>query len=117
MSSFEIDLQPTAFMTISVERVAETYQKVTKDLNITVEKVKEDSRKFLQNVYFDDGTGGGSRIEVDKMIRLKLANGSFSGTIPGMMKKVRLKLKTIVTLYSTYHNSMSKLLDKVLGNL
>ena len=51
------------------------------------------------------------------MIGTKLEDGSFSGTIPQMMKKVGLKLKTIVTSKSLDQESMSKLSEKVLGYL
>ena len=37
------DRPAAALMTISVEKAAETYQEVTKDLNLSVHKVKEDS--------------------------------------------------------------------------
>ena len=75
-------------MTIAVEKAAETYQDVTQDLNLAVEDVKNDSRKLLEDTYIDDGTTGGSRREVERMIGVKLEDGSFSGTIPAMMKKV-----------------------------
>ena len=47
----------------------------------------------------------------------KLADGSYSGTIPSMMRKVSMKLKTIVSSNSYDEESMSKLSDKVLGCL
>ena len=84
-------------MTISMEKAAETFEEVTKDLNLSIKDVKEDSKKLLEDVYVDDGTTGGSKREVYRMIDTKLSDGSFSGTIPSMMKKVGLKLKTIVT--------------------
>ena len=51
------------------------------------------------------------------MIGTKLQDGSFSGTIPSMMKKVGLKFKTIVTSHSQDQEALSKLSDRVLGNL
>ena len=51
------------------------------------------------------------------MIGVKLPYGSFSGTIPSMMKKVGLKLKTIVTSHSKDQEALSKLSNKVLGCL
>ena len=51
------------------------------------------------------------------MIGTKLSDGSFSGTIPSMMKKVGLKLKTIVTLHSQDQESLAKISDRVLGYL
>ena len=80
-------------MTIAIEKAAETYEDVAKDLNLPVKEVKEDSRKLLEDTYVDDGTTRGSRKEVERMIGVKLDDGSFSGTIPAMMKKVRLKFK------------------------
>ena len=60
---------------------------------------------------------GGSKKEVGRMIGNKLQDGSFSGTISIMMKKVGLKLKPIVTSHSQDQESLSKLSDRVLGNL
>ena len=51
------------------------------------------------------------------MIDTKLQDGSFSGTIPSMMKKVGLKLNTIVTSHSQDQEALSKLSDRGLGNL
>ena len=104
-------------MTISVEKTAETFEDMTEDLNLSIKDIKEDSRKLLEDVYVDDGTTGGSKREVDRMIGTKLQDGRFLGTIPSMMKKVSLKLKTIVTSYSQDQEALSKLSDRVLGNL
>ena len=84
-------------MMMSFGKAAEIYKDITKDLNLSVKDVKEDLKKLLENVYVDDGTIGGSKREVDRMKGTKLQDGSFSGTIPNMMKKVGLHLKTIVT--------------------
>ena len=54
---------------------------------------------------------------IDRMIGVKLPDGSFSGTIPSMMKKVGLKLKTIVASHSKDQDTLSKLSNKVLGCL
>ena len=51
------------------------------------------------------------------MIGIKLEDRSYSGTIPTMMKKVRLKLKTIVSSISQDQEALSKLSDKVIGCL
>ena len=104
-------------MTIAVERAAETFEEVAHDLNIDVEEVKEDSIKLLKDTYVDDGTTGGTKKQVDRMLGSKMEDGSYSGTIPRMMKKVGLKLKTIVTSKSSDQESISKLSDKVLGYL
>ena len=104
-------------MTIAVEKAAKTYAIVAKDLNLSVEEVKEDSRKLLEDTYVNDGTTRGFRKEVERMISVKLNNGSFSGTIPAMMKKVGLKIKTIVSSVSQDQEALSKLSDKVLGCL
>ena len=73
-------------MTIAVERAAETYPEVAQDLNIDVEEVKEDSIKLLKDTYVDDGTTGGTKKQVDRMLGSKMEDGSYSGTIPRMMK-------------------------------
>ena len=82
------DRPAAALMTIAVEKAAETYEDVARDLNLSVEEVKKDSKKLLEDTYVDDGTTGGSIKEVDRMIGVKLPDGSFSGTIQSMMKKV-----------------------------
>ena len=51
------------------------------------------------------------------MIGIKQGDGSYSGTIPAMMKKVGLKLKTIVSSVSQDQEALSKLSDKILGCL
>merc|ERR1712240_452182 len=109
------DRPAAAIMTIAVERAAETYQEVAHDLNIDVEEVKEDSIKLLKDTYVDNGTTGGTKSKVDRMLGSKMEDGSYSGTIPRMMKKVGLKLKTIVASKSLDQESISKLSDKVLG--
>ena len=90
---------------------------VAKDLNLSVKDIKKDSKRLLEDVYVDDGTTGGSKREVDRMIDTKLQDGSFSGTIPSMMKKVGLELITIVTFHSQDQEVLSKLSDRVLDNL
>merc|ERR1712239_36836 len=111
------DHPAAAIMTIAVERAAETYQEVAHDLNIDVEEVKEDSIKLLKDTYVDNGMTGGTKKQVDRMLGSKMEDGSHSGTIPRMMKKVGLRLKTIVTSKSSDQESISKLSDKVLGYL
>merc|ERR1712002_849575 len=111
------DRPAAALMTIAVEKAAKTYEDIAVELNIPVQEVKDDSKKLLEDTYVDDGTTGGSKKEVDRMIGVRLPDGNFSGTIPSMMKKVGLKLKTIVTSHSKDQEALSKLSDKVLGCL
>merc|ERR1712239_33546 len=111
------DHPAAAIMTIAVERAAETYQEVAHDLNIDVEEVKEDSIKLLKDTYVDNGMTGGTKKQVDRTLSESLEDGSYSGTIPRMMKKVGLKLKTIVASKSSDQESISKLSDKILGYL
>ena len=73
-------------MMIAVKKAAESYEAVAKELNISVCEVKEDSKKLLKDTYVDDGTTGGSRRQVERMIGRKLEDGSYSGTISAMMK-------------------------------
>ena len=47
-------------MTPSVEKAAETYIEVAKDLKLSIDEVKEDSIKILEDTYVDNGTTGGS---------------------------------------------------------
>ena len=104
-------------MTIAVERAAETFKEVATDLNLSVDEVIEDSIKLLKDTYVDNGMTGGAKKQVDRMLGSKMEDGSYSGTIPQMMKKVGLRLKTIVTSKSSDQESISKLSDKVLGYL
>ena len=78
-------------MNIAVEKAAKTYKDVARDLNPAVKDLKDDSRKLLEDTYMDDSSTWGSRQEVGRMIGFKQEDGSFSGTIPAMMKKVYLK--------------------------
>ena len=73
-------------MTISVENAAETYEDVAMDLNHSVQEVKNDSKKLLEDTYVEDGTSGSSIKEDDRMIGVKLPYRSISGTIPSMIK-------------------------------
>ena len=75
-------------MTIAVKKAANSYEAVAKKLNLPVNKVKEDSRKLLQDTYIDDGTTGGSRRQVERMLGTRLEDGSYSETISAMMKQV-----------------------------
>ena len=50
------DRPAAALMTISMEKAAETFEDVTKDLNLSIKDVKEDSKKLLKDVYVDYGT-------------------------------------------------------------
>ena len=84
------DRPAAALMTISMEKAAETFEEVTNDLNLSIKDVKEDPKKLLEDFYVDDRTTGGSKREVDRMIGTKLSDGSFSGTIPSIMRKVGL---------------------------
>ena len=94
------DRSAATLMTIAVEKAANSYEAVAEKLNLPVNEVKEDSKKLLQDTYVDDGTTGGSRRQVKRMLGTRLEDGSYSGTIPAMMKQVGLKLKTIVSSVS-----------------
>ena len=104
-------------MTIAIEMAANSYQTVAEKLNLPINKVKEDSRKLLQDTYVDNGTTGGSRTQVQRMLGTRLKDGTYSGTIPAMLKQVGLKIKTIVTSVSQDPEDLAKLSDKVLGCL
>ena len=104
-------------MTIAVKKAADSYQAVAEKLNLPINKVKEDSRKLLQDTYVDDGTTGGSRRQVQRMLGTRLEDGTYSGTIPAMLKQVGLKIKTIVSSVSQDPEDLAKLSNKVLGCL
>ena len=83
------DCPATSLMTIAVQRATETYKEVARDLNFPTFKVKEDSKKLLLDIYVDDDTTSGSRKEVNRMIRDKLSDASFSGKNPKYEGKSR----------------------------
>ena len=62
------DRPAAALMMIAVEKGAESYEAVVEELNLPVNKVKEDSKKLLQDTYVDHGTTGGSRRQVKRML-------------------------------------------------
>ena len=111
------DQPAAALMIISVEKASETYKEVAKDLELPEDEVRQDSLKLLLETYVDNGTTGGTKRQVSRMMGTKLTDGGYSGTIPYMMRKVGLKLKTIVSLNSYNEESTRKLSDKVLGCL
>ena len=100
-------------MTIAVEMAADSYQAVAEKLCLPINKVKEDSRKLLHDTYMDNGTTGGSIKQFQRMLGTKLKDGTYSGTIPAMLKQVGLKIKTIVTLDSQEPENLAKPSDKV----
>ena len=51
------------------------------------------------------------------MLGTRLKDGTYSGTIPAMLKQVGLKIKTIVSLVSQEPEDLAKLSDKVSGSL
>ena len=104
-------------MTIVVDKVANSYQAVAEKLSLPINEVKEDSRKLLQDNYMDDGTTRGSRTQVQRMLGTRLKDGTYSGTIPVMLKQVGLKIKTIVSSVSQEPEDLAKLSKKVLGCL
>ena len=73
-------------MTIAVEKAADSYEAVAEKLNLPVNEVKEDSRKLLQDTYVDDGTMEGCRRQIQRMLGTRLEDGTYSGTIPAMLK-------------------------------
>ena len=48
---------------MAVEKAAETFNEVPKDLNLSVQEEIEDSKKLLEDVHVNDGTTGGSKEE------------------------------------------------------
>ena len=51
------------------------------------------------------------------MLGTRLKNGTYSGTIPAMLKQVGLKIKTIVSSVSQDPEDLAMLSDKLLGCL
>ena len=77
----------------------------------SVNEVKEDSRKLLKDTFVDDGTTGGSRTQFQRILGTRLKDGTYSGTIPAMLKQVGLKIKTIVSSVSHDLEDLAKLSD------
>ena len=63
----------------------------------------------------NDGITGGIPDDIRRMLGYKLAYGEFSGTIPSMVKKAGLRLKTLVTSGSSDMDAINKLSGSVLG--
>ena len=55
------DRPASALMTISVKKAAQTFKEVAKDLNLSVQDVRKDSKKLLEDIYVNDGTSVGSK--------------------------------------------------------
>ena len=96
---------------------AATQLEVAKDLTaeagrdidpIAADRIKEDC-------YVDDGLTGGSVEEVARFKGLKLADGSFSGTIPQIFAKGNWKLKAMVESGDTNQEQIEKLGGNVFG--
>ena len=69
------DKSAAVLKTICVEKAAETYREVIKNLNLSIPEVKEDPIKLLNDVYIKDGSTGGTRRDVEGMIGVKLDDG------------------------------------------
>ena len=108
---------PASLLLLPEFEVADSYQAVAEKLSLPINEVKEDSRKLLQDTYVDNGTNGGSRTQVQRMLGTRLKDGTYSGTIPAMLKQVGLKIKTIVSSVSQDPEDLAMLSDKVLGCL
>ena len=96
---------------------AATQLEVAKDLTaeagreidpVAADRIKEDC-------YVDDGLTGGSVEEVARFKGLKLADGSFSGTIPQIFAKGNWKLKAMVESGDTNQEQIEKLGGNVFG--
>ena len=72
------------------------------------------SKKLKYDSYVDDGVTGGSPEEVARMKGNRLADGSFSGTIPQILK-LGLHLKVMVSTGETNEEVKNLISNKVLG--
>ena len=80
------------------------------------ELVIADSVKLVKDTYVDDGSTGGSPLDVDRMMGpFSPSLGQFSGTIQSMSAKVGLRLKTMVRSGSTDTAAIKQLGSGVLG--
>ena len=80
------------------DRCAACQLEVSKDLIADENKQidYEAAQRIKDDVYVDDGLSGGSEEQVHRFVGDKLADGSFSGTIPQILKRGGFKLKAIV---------------------
>ena len=110
------DRPAAALMSIAVERASKTAADVAAELNLPEELVMADSVKLVQDTYVDDGSTGGSQLDVDRMMgTFNPSLGQFIGTIPSMSAKVGLKLKTMVRSGSMDTAAIQQLDSGVLG--
>ena len=98
---------------------AATQLEVAKDLTAEagrdIDPVAAD--KIEEDCYVDDGLTGGSVEEVARFKGVKLADGSFSGTIPQIFAKGNWKLKAMVESGDTDQEQIDKLGGNVFGYL
>ena len=73
------------------------------------------SKKLKYDSYVDDGVTGGSPEEVARMKGNRLADGSFSATIPQILKLGGLHLKVMVSTGETNEEVKNLISNKVLG--
>ena len=108
---------PISSLSLLEFEVPNAYQAVAEKLSLSMNKVKKDFKQLLQEIFVDYNTTQGSRTQVQRMLGTRLKDGTYSGTIPAMLKQVGLKIKMIVTLVSQEPEDLAKLSDKVLGCL
>lgn len=86
------DRPAAALRSIAVEKAGETASDVAVELDLPEELVKADSVKLVPDTYVDDGSTGGSQLDVDRMMgTFNPSLGQFSGPILSMSAKVGLK--------------------------
>ena len=99
------------------DRCAACQLEVSKDLIADENKQidYEAAQRIKDDVYVDDGLTGGSEEQVHRFVGDKLADGSFSGTIPQILKRGGFKLKAIVKSGENDMTEIEKMGTSVFG--
>ena len=106
-------LDSVAFGDIPAANFLEIGRNKTADAGAHIDAVA--ARKLKEDSYVDDGVTGGSAEEVKRMKGERLANGSFTGTIPQILALGDLLLKVIVSSGETNEEVKNLIGNKVLG--
>ena len=106
-------LDAVAFGDIPAANCLEIGRNKTADAGAHIDAVA--AKKLKDDSYVDDGVTGGSAEEVRRMKGERLADGSFTGTIPQILKLGGLKLKVIVSTGETNEDVKGLIGNKVLG--
>ena len=110
-SDFAFDC--VAFGDFPAANFLEIGRDITADAGVEIDP--EATKKIKEDSYVDDCISGGSVDAVERMKGVKLADGSFSGSMTKILQIGKLKIKTIVSSGDTDEEAMALIGNKVLG--